>query len=106
MEQIIWKIWRWLVFTAIAGRQIGLWQLIFNLEKKFYCLIRDSTFGAIILFGLVDGLLIVGLTPIGRVTVTVLALNWERVINIRAADKEIGRHPPMDDLIQEKIDTN
>ncbi|MEH2095357.1 MULTISPECIES: hypothetical protein [unclassified Nostoc] len=47
-----------------------------------------------------DGLLIVGLTPIGRATVTVLTLNRERIINIRAADKEIGRHPSMDDPIQ------
>ncbi|MBW4686501.1 MAG: HNH endonuclease [Komarekiella atlantica HA4396-MV6] len=51
-----------------------------------------------------DGLLIVGLTPIGRATVTVLTLNRERVINIRAADKQIGRHPSMDDPIQSKID--
>jgi len=51
-------------------------------------------------------LLIVGLTPIGRATVTVLTLNRERVINIRAADKKIGRHPPMDDPIQRKIDLN
>ncbi|WP_341525881.1 HNH endonuclease signature motif containing protein [Nostoc sp. UHCC 0302] len=51
-----------------------------------------------------DGLLIVGLTPIGQATVTALILNRERVINIRAADKEIGRHPPMKDPIQTKID--
>lgn len=31
-----------------------------------------------------DGLLIVGLTPIGQATVTALVLNRERVINIRA----------------------
>ena len=49
-----------------------------------------------------DGLSIVGLTTIGRATVTVLVLNRERVINIRAADKAIGRHPPAGDLIQSK----
>ena len=47
-----------------------------------------------------DGLLIVGLTATGRTTIEVLALNRERVIHIRAADQEIGRHPPKDDLIQ------
>ncbi|MEH1784266.1 hypothetical protein [Nostoc sp.] len=52
-----------------------------------------------------DGLLIVGLTPIGQASVTVLTLNQEWVINICAADKEIGRHPPVDDHIQRKIDT-
>ncbi|MBD2772352.1 HNH endonuclease [Iningainema tapete] len=49
-----------------------------------------------------DRLLIMGLTPIGRATVSALALNRERVINIRAADKEIGRHPPVEDSIQEE----
>ena len=48
----------------------------------------------------VDGLLIIGLTPIGRATVTALALNRKRVINIRAADKAVGRHPPVGDPIQ------
>ncbi|MEG4426530.1 HNH endonuclease [Microcoleus sp. D3_18cC1] len=47
-----------------------------------------------------DGLSIVGLTTIGRATVTALVLNRERVINIRTADKAIGRHPPAGDLIQ------
>lgn len=51
-----------------------------------------------------DGLLIVGITPIGRATVTALTLNRERVIHIRAADKEIARHPPIDDPIQTKLD--
>ncbi|MEG4211409.1 HNH endonuclease [Microcoleus sp. S13_B4] len=46
-----------------------------------------------------DGLSIVGLTTIGRATVTALVLNRERVINIRTADKAIGRHPPAGDLI-------
>jgi hypothetical protein len=48
----------------------------------------------------VDGLLIIGLTPMGRATVTALALNRDRVINIRAADKAVGRHPPAGDPIQ------
>ncbi len=47
-----------------------------------------------------DTLLIIGLTPTGRATVTALAFNRSRIINIRAADKEIGRHPPLDDPIQ------
>ncbi|HBL14867.1 MAG TPA: HNH endonuclease [Cyanobacteria bacterium UBA11162] len=47
-----------------------------------------------------DGLFIIGLTPIGRATVTALALNRERVINIREADKAVGRHPPAGDPIQ------
>lgn len=47
-----------------------------------------------------NGLLILGLTAIGRATVAALLLNRERVISIRAADKEIGRHPPADDPIQ------
>jgi hypothetical protein len=47
-----------------------------------------------------NGLLIIGLTPIGRATVATLVLNRERVINIRAADKAVGRHPPTGDPIQ------
>jgi len=47
-----------------------------------------------------DTLLIIGLTAIGRATVAELAFNRARIINIRAADREIGRHPPPDDLIQ------
>ena len=47
-----------------------------------------------------DGLLIIGLAPIGRATVATLVLNRERVINIRAADKAVGRHPPVGDPIQ------
>ena len=46
-----------------------------------------------------DGLFIVGLTPIGRATVETLALNRERVINIRAADRTVGRHPPPGDAV-------
>jgi HNH endonuclease len=47
-----------------------------------------------------DGQLIIGLTATGRATVVALALNRERVIAIRAADREIGRHPPAQDPIQ------
>jgi hypothetical protein len=47
-----------------------------------------------------DGLFIIGLTPIGRATVATLVLNRERVINIRAADQAVGRHPPTGDPLQ------
>jgi len=47
-----------------------------------------------------DTLLIIGLIAIGRAAVAELAFNRARIINIRAADREIGRHPPPDDLIQ------
>lgn len=47
-----------------------------------------------------DGLYIVGLTPTGRATIATLELNRERVFNIRAADKEVDRHPPDGDPIQ------
>jgi HNH endonuclease len=47
-----------------------------------------------------DTLLIIGLTPTGRATVAELAFNRARIINIRTADREIGRHPPPDDPIQ------
>lgn len=47
-----------------------------------------------------DTLLIIGLIPTGRATVAALAFNRARIINIRAADREIGRHPPPDDPIQ------
>ncbi|MEA5551416.1 HNH endonuclease signature motif containing protein [Anabaena cylindrica UHCC 0172] len=44
-----------------------------------------------------DGLIIIGLTPIGKATIATLDLNRERIINIRAADKAINRHPPPED---------
>lgn len=47
-------------------------------------------------------LLIIGLTDTGRVTVTALAFNRDKVINIRATDLAIKRHPPIDDPIQLK----
>jgi hypothetical protein len=49
-----------------------------------------------------DGLLILALTAVGRATIATLALNRERVINIREADKAVGRHPPADDPIQSR----
>jgi HNH endonuclease len=48
----------------------------------------------------VDSLMIIGLTAIGRATVLALLLNRDRVIPIRAADFEIGRHPPTADPIE------
>jgi hypothetical protein len=48
----------------------------------------------------VDGLLIVGLTPIGRATIDLLTFNRERIIHIRAADVLVGRHPPSEDPIE------
>ena len=48
-----------------------------------------------------DGLLIIGLTSVGRATVESLTLNRERAISIRAADRMVGRHPPLGDPVQE-----
>lgn len=48
-----------------------------------------------------DGLSSVGQTAIGRATAAVLDLNRERVRQIRAADAELGRHPPSEDRRQE-----
>ena len=47
-----------------------------------------------------DGLSVIGLTPVGRATVTALAINRKRAIDIRTADKAVGRHPPPGDRIQ------
>jgi len=47
-----------------------------------------------------DGLLVVPQTAIGRATVALLELNRERIIEIRRADVEVGRHPPATDPIQ------
>ena len=47
-----------------------------------------------------DTLLIIDLTSTGRATVVALAFNRTRIINIRAADREIRRHPPPNDPIQ------
>jgi hypothetical protein len=45
----------------------------------------------------VNGLEIVGLSPVGRATVEALELNRERLKQIRAADLVVGRHPPSGD---------
>ncbi|MGH9822473.1 MAG: HNH endonuclease [Blastocatellia bacterium] len=47
-----------------------------------------------------NGLLIVPLTPTGRVTVKEFDLNRERIQQIRAADVSVGRHPPFNDPVQ------
>jgi len=47
-----------------------------------------------------DALTIIGLTATGRATITALTFNRQRIINIRAADQEVGRHPPASDPIQ------
>lgn len=47
-----------------------------------------------------DGLFVIGLTPIGQATVEALELNRERAVNIRAADRMVGRHPPPGDPMQ------
>jgi hypothetical protein len=44
-----------------------------------------------------DGLSILGQTSVGRATVAALDLNRERLRQIRAADAEVGRHPPAGD---------
>ncbi|OCQ90303.1 HNH endonuclease [Oscillatoriales cyanobacterium USR001] len=44
-------------------------------------------------------LLLLGVTPIGRATVITLNCNRDRLINIRMADLEVGRHPPVNDPI-------
>lgn len=47
-----------------------------------------------------DTLTIIGLTPVWRATVVLLALNRERVKYIRAADRGTGRHPPAGDPVR------
>ena len=47
-----------------------------------------------------DGLHILGLTQTGRATIAILDLNRDRVINIRDADRAVGRHPPDGDPMQ------
>lgn len=44
-----------------------------------------------------DSLQIVGRTPSGRATIAALEMNRAWAINIRAADKVVRRHPPIDD---------
>lgn len=47
-----------------------------------------------------DQLKIIGITPTGKATITALNLNRERIVNIRAADKAVNRHPPLEDPIE------
>jgi hypothetical protein len=48
-----------------------------------------------------DELFVMPQTAIGRATVALLKLNRERIIKIRRADVEVGRHPPKDDVISD-----
>ena len=48
-----------------------------------------------------DTLTLIGLTPKGRATVAALETNRPWALNIRAADRAVGRHPPDDDPLQE-----
>lgn len=43
---------------------------------------------------------IIGLTAAGRATAALLEMNRERVLHIRAADIEAGRHPPLNDRVR------
>jgi HNH endonuclease len=47
-----------------------------------------------------DGLYIIPRTPTGRVTVELLELNRERILDIRSADVNVKRHPPASDPVQ------
>jgi len=47
-----------------------------------------------------DGLRIISLTEIGRVTIELLKLNRERILQIRQDDVFVNRHPPRNDTIQ------
>jgi len=47
----------------------------------------------------VDRISVVPKTAIGRATVALLELNRERILKIRRADVEVGRHPPKEDSI-------
>ncbi|ETW97640.1 MAG: hypothetical protein ETSY1_21850 [Candidatus Entotheonella factor] len=49
----------------------------------------------------VDGLRLLGQTPVGRATIEALEMNHERTINIRAEDMKVRRHPPEVDPRQE-----
>jgi hypothetical protein len=48
-----------------------------------------------------DGLKVIGITQVGKATIAALDLNRERIINIRAADKAVNRHPPPEDPIED-----
>jgi hypothetical protein len=44
-----------------------------------------------------EGLTLIGITSTGRATAMTLEFNRPRLVEIRAADVEIQRHPPADD---------
>jgi hypothetical protein len=52
----------------------------------------------------VDGIRIVGLTPIVNTTIAALELNRERALAIRAADLAVDRHPPAGDA-RERVES-
>jgi hypothetical protein len=41
-----------------------------------------------------DGVQIIGLTPVGRATISALDLNRAMMLSIRAEEELLGRHPP------------
>ena len=47
-----------------------------------------------------DSLRIIGQTPTGRATITALEMNRPWAVSIRAVDRVVGRHPPVDDPIE------
>ncbi|NEQ74030.1 MAG: HNH endonuclease [Okeania sp. SIO2D1] len=70
-----------------SGKEVPLFNPRNNLWQEHFIWSRDKT-------------LIIGLTAIGRATIITLNLNRNRIINIRAADVEVDRHPPPGDPIQ------
>ena len=48
----------------------------------------------------IDGLLVIPRTATGRATMSALELNRARILEIRRADIEVGRHPPATDPVQ------
>lgn len=49
-----------------------------------------------------DEIFIVARSSTGKVTISMLRLNRERILSIRAADKAVGRHPPQGDPVQKE----
>lgn len=45
-----------------------------------------------------DGIMIIAKTETGRITIDLLELNRERILQIRRADVAVNRHPPNEDL--------
>ncbi|GGA23285.1 HNH endonuclease [Okeania sp. KiyG1] len=70
-----------------SGKEVPLFNPRNNLWQEHFIWSTDKT-------------LIIALTAIGRATITTLNLNRTRIINIRAADVEVGRYPPPGDPIQ------